>query len=218
MESHFSSPSSLPFSLNQLLCVWAVTAGCRLSEQGPRWPRSQWMRGSSKREKTENHWRKRLKSGQDPDSCAVKDSLAFARLKTETVQRKLITHSRINAWWPPYTGRRKTLCNLPKYSKMETCYLLQTLLYSCVSVRIVRKLVNFLSVSWRTNLSICQSIYIPTLTYGHMLRVMTERTRFLWRLAGLRLGSLVMQRYGTTQGLMNRPFFHQRLKSSGWDG
>ncbi len=51
-------------------------------------------------------------------------------------------------------------------------------------------------LSWKAKLSIYQSISVPTLTYGHELRVMTERMRlriqaakmsFLRRVAGLSL-------------------------------
>ncbi len=51
-------------------------------------------------------------------------------------------------------------------------------------------------LSWKAKLSIYQSIYVPTLTYGHELGVVTERMRlwiqaaemsFLRRVAGLTL-------------------------------
>ena len=63
-----------------------------------------------------------------------------------------------------------------------------------------RSIVVKKELSQKAKLSVYQSIYVPTLTYGHELWVVTKRTRsriqvaemsFLWRVAGLSLSDRV---------------------------
>ena len=73
---------------------------------------------------------------------------------------------------------------------------------SAVMRSLYRSVVGKKELSRKAKLSIYRSIYVPTLTYGHKLWVMTERIRsriqaaemsFLRRVAGDRVRSLVIR-------------------------